>query len=243
VTNAVSCPRASSAAASFGVATEQDVSDRDKSNHDASKRLRAAAFKMPPHGPGLRVGLFGGSFNPPHSAHRAASLYALKRLRLDHIWWLVTPGNPLKENRGLPPIEQRLAAASLVARHPRIRVTGIDATLNTRYTADTIAALVRRCPGTRFIWIMGADNLPAFHRWRNWRDIVTRLPIAVVDRASSDLRINAGLSFQALAFARIHEFEATGLADHAPPAWVYLHGLKLPLSSTALRAKLRQRAG
>jgi nicotinate-nucleotide adenylyltransferase len=196
---------------------------------------------LPPHSAGLRVGLFGGSFNPPHAAHRAASLFALKRLQLDAVWWLVTPGNPLKDTRALPPIEERLAASERAARHPRIRVTGIEATLGTRYTADTIAKLTSRCPEVRFVWIMGADNLRAFHHWRNWRDIAARVPIAVVDRGTADVRANLGLAFHALGWARISEAEATALATRKPPAWVFLHGLKLPLSSTALRAKMQQR--
>ena len=115
---------------------------------------------------GLRVGLLGGSFNPPHAAHRALSLFALKRLQLDRVWWLVSPGNPLKDTRALPALDARLAAARAIAAHPAIDVTGIEAALNTRYTVDTIAALRRRYPNVQFVWLMGADNLSQFHRWR-----------------------------------------------------------------------------
>jgi nicotinate-nucleotide adenylyltransferase len=167
----------------------------------------------------------------------------MKRLKLDHVWWLVTPGNPLKDTRALPPLEQRLEAARRVARHPRIHVTGIEAELGTRFTCDTLAALRRRCPGVRFVWIMGADNLPEFHRWQNWRAIVRMVPIAVVDRAGGGLRAAAGIAAQAFAPARIPEAAAATLASLNPPAWVYLHGLKSPLSSTALRRKIGQRAG
>jgi nicotinate-nucleotide adenylyltransferase len=198
---------------------------------------------LPPHAPGLRIGLFGGSFNPPHVAHRAASLLALKRLRLDAIWWLVTPGNPLKDVRDLPPLETRLAAARRLARHPRIHVTGIEAALGTRYTCDTLRELLRRCPGVHFVWVMGADNLPEFHRWRGWRTIARIVPIAVVDRGGGSLDAVAGIAPQALAGARIPESAGATLATQRPPAWVYLHGLKSPLSSTELRQKIRRKAG
>jgi nicotinate-nucleotide adenylyltransferase len=191
----------------------------------------------------LRIGLFGGSFNPPHAAHRAASLLAIKRLQLDHVWWLVTPGNPLKDVRGLPPLDARIDAARRVAGHPRIHITGIEAALGTRYTRDTLAKLIHRYPGVRFVWIMGADNLPAFHRWRNWRAIARMVPIAVVDRADDGLNAVAGIAPQAFAAARIPESEAGILASLQPPAWVYLHGLKSPISSTDLRQKIDSDAG
>jgi nicotinate-nucleotide adenylyltransferase len=197
---------------------------------------------LPPHSPGLRIGLFGGSFNPPHAAHRAASLLAMKRLQLDHVWWLVTPGNPLKDGHALAPIDARIDAARRLARHPRIHVTGIEASLRTRFTSDTLTELCRRCPGVRFVWIMGADNLSQFHRWRNWRAITRAVPIAVVDRGANGLDALAGIAPQALGAARIPEFAAAGLAERQPPAWVYLHGLKSPLSSTGLRQKEQARA-
>ena len=118
---------------------------------------------------GLRIGLLGGSFNPAHAAHRAVSLLALKRLALDRVWWLVSPGNPLKDTSALPPLADRIAAARRVAADPRIDVTGIEAALGTRYTIDTIHRLRTRCPRVRFVWLMGADNLAQFHRWRDWR--------------------------------------------------------------------------
>ena len=140
------------------------------------------AVRLPLHAPGLRVGLFGGSFNPPHEAHRAASLFAMRRLGLDRVWWLVTPGNPLKDTDGLPPLEQRLAAARALANHPRIDVTDLEARLRTRYSVDTLRMLKRRYPLVRFVWLMGADNLVNFHRWKDWRAIAALVPIAVVDR-------------------------------------------------------------
>ena len=121
--------------------------------------------RLPPHSRGQRIGLLGGTFNPPHQAHLLVSLTALKRLKLDAVWWLVTPGNPLKNNEALPPLERRITACRKLAGHPRILVTGVERELGTHYTANTIAALKRRAPGVRFVWLMGADNLAQFHRW------------------------------------------------------------------------------
>jgi nicotinate-nucleotide adenylyltransferase len=187
----------------------------------------------------MRIGLFGGTFDPPHAAHVGASLLALKRLQLDRVWWLVTPGNPLKDTRGLAPLAQRIAAAEHLIRHPRIDVTGLEAVINSRYTFQTISYLLRRCPGVRFVWIMGADNLRSFYRWQNWRRIAALVPLAVIDRLGSSLYATGGRAAQALDRYRVPEALAPRLADLAPPAWAYLHGLKSPLSSTALRAARR----
>ena len=197
---------------------------------------------LPPHAPGMRIGLFGGTFDPPHMAHLGASLLALKRLKLDRVWWLVTPGNPLKNTRGLAPLAQRIAAARALTNHPRIDVTGLEAVINTRYTYDTILWLLARCPRVRFVWIMGADNLRSFHRWQNWRGIAKLVPIVVVDRLGPSLYASASPAGQALSRARIPEHDAVTLPDRKAPAWAFLHGLKSPLSSTALRA-LRGQGG
>lgn len=194
-------------------------------------------IRLPPHAPGLRIGLYGGSFNPPHAGHRHVTLLALRRLRLDRIWWIVTPGNPLKSHGGLPATEARVAAASALARHPRLAVTGFEAKLGARYTVDTLAYLVRRCPGVRFVWIMGADNLANFDRWRGWRAIARLMPICVVDRPGWTLRAISSRAATALAPARRDESDGVLLAGLTPPAWVFLHGPRSALSSTALRTK------
>jgi nicotinate-nucleotide adenylyltransferase len=191
---------------------------------------------LPPHAPGLKIGLFGGTFDPPHQAHLAACLLAMKRLRLDFVWWLVTPGNPLKDTRHLASLPSRLAAVRAMARHPRIRVSGLEAEIGTRYTYDTIAYVRARCQGVHFVWIMGADNLRNFHRWQRWREIAQLVPLAIVDRVGPSLYANASLAAQAMVSARIPERCALSLPYCRPPAWVFLHGLKSPLSSTALRA-------
>jgi len=197
-------------------------------------------IRLPPYAPGLKIGLFGGTFDPPHAAHRAACLLALQRLELDRVWWLVTPGNPLKDTGGLAPLAERIAAARKLADDPRIVVTGVEAQMRTRYTHDTVRTLTARCRGVRFVWIMGADNLRSFHRWQKWRGIAALVPIAVVDRLGPSLYATAGTAGQALARFRIRESAARSLPLRRPPAWVFLHGLKSPLSSTALRA-LRKR--
>jgi nicotinate-nucleotide adenylyltransferase len=188
----------------------------------------------------MRIGLFGGTFDPPHRAHLDAALLALRRLRLDRVWWLVTPGNPLKDTNGLAPLEARIAAARELTHHPRIDVTGIEATINTRYTYDTIRWLRTRCPGVNFVWIMGADNLRHFHRWQRWRDIASMVPIVVVDRLGPSLYASASAAGAALSRFRIPDGDVAALPGRRPPAWSFLHGLKSPLSSTALRAARRK---
>jgi len=184
---------------------------------------------------GMRVGLLGGSFNPPHAAHRAISLFALKRLKLDRVWWLVTPGNPLKDHDGLRNLDARAEAARKMAGDPRIDVSCLESVIRTRYTVDTISYLRRRASGLRFVWIMGADNLAQFHRWQNWRRIASEVPIAVIDRPPQSFRALAAPAAQALARYRLPENQAARLADQRAPAWVFLTGMKLNLSSTGLR--------
>ncbi|MCB1491048.1 MAG: nicotinate-nucleotide adenylyltransferase [Rhodobiaceae bacterium] len=187
----------------------------------------------------MRIGLLGGSFNPAHAGHRHISLLAQARLRLDVVWWLVTPGNPLKDHAELAAMERRLANAQAVAGHPRIRVTGYEAAIGTTYTADTLEKLTAQCPSVRFVWLMGADNLATFHHWDRWRDIARTIPFAVLDRPGATLRALSAPAAQALARFRIPEFEAETLPDRAPPAWVFLFGPRSPESSTRLRQLAR----
>jgi nicotinate-nucleotide adenylyltransferase len=183
----------------------------------------------------MRIGLLGGSFNPPHAAHRAISRFAIKRLNLDRVWWLVTPGNPLKDAGALHDLDARADAARKMADDPRIDVSCLESVIGTRYTADTIIYLRRRCAGLRFVWIMGADNLAQFHRWQNWRRIAAEVPIAVIDRPPQSFRALAAPAAQALARYRVPEKDAGRLANLRAPAWVFLTGMKSSLSSTGLR--------
>jgi len=202
---------------------------------EASVAQQSVAQALPFHSDGMRIGLLGGSFNPPHRAHRAISLFAIKRLRLDRVWWLVTPGNPLKDQDTLRDLEARTEAARRVADDPCIDVSCLESVIGTRYTVDTIKYLRRRASGLRFVWIMGADNLAQFHRWQNWQRIATLVPIAVIDRPPQSFRALTAPAAQALARYRLPENEARRLADHRAPAWVFLTGLKMNLSSTGLR--------
>jgi nicotinate-nucleotide adenylyltransferase len=183
----------------------------------------------------MRIGLLGGSFNPPHAAHRAISRFALTRLQLDRVWWLVTPGNPLKDSNGLRDLAQRADAARKLADDPRIDVSCLESVIGTRYTVDTITYLRRRCHDLRFVWIMGADNLAQFHRWEDWRRIAEQVPLAVIDRPPQGFRALAAPAAQALQRYRIAEDRAGTLAGRRAPAWVFLTGMKSALSSTGLR--------
>lgn len=204
---------------------------------------RLSRFRLEPSGlarlplatPGMRIGLYGGSFNPAHAGHRHVSLMALKRLRLDRLWWIVTPGNPLKDTGELASTAMRVAQARDIADDPRIDVTAFEDEIGARYTVDTLAYLKRRFPGVNFVWIMGADNLAGFHRWRGWRRIARMMPVAVVDRPGWTLKATRSRTATAFSGRRIREDRAPTLADLKPPAWVFLHGPRSHLSSTMLR--------
>ncbi|MGD9501101.1 MAG: nicotinate-nucleotide adenylyltransferase [Methyloceanibacter sp.] len=198
-----------------------------------AKQTRADA-RPPLALPGMRIGLLGGSFNPPHEAHRGISLEALKRLKLDRVWWLVAPANPLKDPSSLPSLETRIEAARKIARHPRIDITGFSG--GSIYTSDLLDALQRRYPDVNFVWLMGADNLPAFHLWRDFEDIFARLPVAVFDRPGYRLKALASRAAQLFGGFRVDESDAGGLADLMPPAWTLITHPLSRLSSTALRA-------
>lgn len=195
------------------------------------------SLALPPSRPGLRVGLYGGSFNPAHAGHRHVALAALRRLGLDRVWWLVTPGNPLKDGGDLEGLRGRLAGAARMAAHPRIAVTGFEAAIGARYTVETLRWLKVRRPGVRFVWIMGADSLAGLHRWRGWAEIMRLVPVAVIDRPGFTLKAPRGRAAARFAAARLDERAAATLVDRAPPAWVLLHGPRSTLSSTAVRTR------
>ena len=194
-------------------------------------------MRMPHTEPGQRIGLFGGSFNPPHEGHLHVSEKASRRLELDQIWWMVTPGNPLKDHGILAPLENRLALCEELARHPNMKITAFEANLPTSYTANTLKYVTSRNPGVNFVWVMGADNLGQFHRWERWRDIASLMPIAVIDRPGATMSLHSAKSAIALRRHRVDENDAPALAMMRPPAWTFLHGPRNSLSSTALRER------
>ena len=184
---------------------------------------------------GQRIGLLGGSFDPPHAGHRHITLEALRRFGLDRVWWLVSPGNPLKR-QGPAPLDRRIAAARDLMRHPRVTVTGIETALGTRYTAETLAALSRLYPGVRFTWLMGADNLAQFHLWQDWETIMARWPVGVLARPGQ--RISARMSKAARVWRahRIPGRAARLLPAAEAPAWCFVNMPMSDLSSTEIRA-------
>lgn len=184
---------------------------------------------------GMRVGLLGGSFDPAHGGHVHITRWARRAFRLDRVWWLLSPGNPLKRDAPAE-LARRLAAARAAMRDPRVVVSDLEARLGTRLTADTLAVLAARYPGVRFVWLMGADNLATFHRWERWEEIMERVPVGVLARPGEQLR--AGLSPAARRFARwrLAPGQAASLALRAPPCWTLLNGPMLDQSSSELRA-------
>jgi nicotinate-nucleotide adenylyltransferase len=208
---------------------------RDESRKDGAS-LREVT-RLPMAAPHMRIGLLGGSFNPAHGAHLEISLTALKRLGLDQVWWLVSPGNPLKDASNLLSLKKRVAGAQEVASHPRIEATGFAGEKGSAYTIDLLTELKRRFPGVAFVWLMGADNLADFHRWRAWEEIFALMPIAVFDRPGFRLRARASKAAQRFSAYHVDESDAPGLAWLVPPAWTILSHPLLRLSSTELRAK------
>ena len=187
---------------------------------------------------GLRIGLMGGSFNPAHEGHCLIASLALKRLRLDRIWWLVSPQNPLKPTQGMAPLPERLASARQIARHPKIDVTTLESDLSTVYTADTVRMLRKRFPRVRFVWIMGADNLLQISSWRSWPSIFRRVNVAVFDRPSYSLKALSSRAAGRFARFRLPEHRGRAVTRLRPPAWVFLHTMQDPVSATKLRARI-----
>jgi nicotinate-nucleotide adenylyltransferase len=184
---------------------------------------------------GRRVGLLGGSFNPAHEGHLHISEAAIAQLRLDEVWWLVSPQNPLKATEGMADLPTRLSEARAVARRPDIHVTDIEARLDTRYTVDTMRALRRHCPGTRFVWLMGADNLEQMPKWRNWTAIFEAAPVAVFARSTYSLRALAGKVAHRFGRYRVRERGFSQLARRKTPAWAFLHIKLHPATATEIR--------
>lgn len=185
---------------------------------------------------GQSIGLLGGSFDPAHSGHVHVTTEALKRFGLDRVWWLVSPGNPLKAH-GPAPLADRLSRAQAIMRHPRAEVTDIEARLGTRYTAETLRELRKRYPGVRFVWLMGADNLAQFHKWQDWRQIIEGVPIGVLARPGD--RISARMSPAAKIYApyRISGSASHLLAQAEAPAWCFVNVPMIDMSSSAIRAR------
>ena len=200
---------------------------------------RTPSWHLEPGARNLTIGLLGGSFNPAHAGHLHISLEAMKRLGLHEIWWLVSPQNPLKAASELADYATRLASAQSVAgAHPRIRVLDVEARAGLYYTVDTVRYLTRRHPKTQFVWLMGADNLAGFHRWRRWREIASRVAIAVLDRAPFSLSALHQRFAASHAHARLPAAEARLLARSPAPAWTYLAIPRHPLSASQLRKTL-----
>lgn len=189
-----------------------------------------------------KIGLLGGSFNPAHAGHLHISLEALKRLKLDEIWWLVSPQNPLKKASDLEAYDVRFESAKGLALHPRIRVCDLEAKHGLFYTVDTIRFLQARHRDHQFVWLMGADNLAGFHRWRSWREIALAVPIAVLDRAPYGIRALHARFATLYAKRRVSALAASTLANAATPRWAYLTIPRHPLSASYLRKTLGKKA-
>lgn len=198
--------------------------------------ILAMRSRLPYAAPGQVVGLFGGSFDPPHEGHVHLTREALKRFGLDRVWWLVSPGNPLK-SRGPAALERRLAAARALMQHPKVRVTDLEAQLGTRYTAQTLARLQRLYPRVRFVWLMGADNLAQLHHWQDWQDIAAAVPLGVIARPGKRLGARRSRAAVVLRKSRLKGRKALGLGHAMPPAWAYVNVPLHKASSTAIRAR------
>jgi len=190
-------------------------------------------YPYPTTADGQRIGLLGGSFDPPHLGHVHITKQALRRFGLDRVWWLVSPGNPLKEDAPAS-LERRMEASRKIMQHPRVEISDIEAQLGTRYTADTLQALQQLYPRVKFTWLMGADNLAEFHKWQEWRWIAENFRIGVMARPGEQL--GAGLSPMARLFER-YRVPAGVLAGTKAPAWALITGPMRDISSTELRHK------
>ncbi|MDE9450549.1 nicotinate-nucleotide adenylyltransferase [Aliiroseovarius sp. Z3] len=193
-------------------------------------------YELPYARPGQVVGLLGGSFDPAHRGHAHITREALKRFGLDRVWWLVTPGNPLKAN-GPAPIASRLGRARVVMQHPRVEVTDIESHTQTRYTAETLQALQHLYPGVRFVWLMGADNLATFHRWDRWEWIMANVPIGVIARPGERVAARTSPAAKRFEHAKIPGRMARRLATADAPAWSLINVPMVDISSSQIRAR------
>lgn len=191
--------------------------------------------------PGQTIGLLGGSFNPPHEGHALISRIAHRRLGLDRVWWLVTPGNPLKDKSELASLESRLDAAQALAPKGIVTVTGLEAGLPTTFTAATLTHLLARHPGVRFVWLMGADNLAQIHRWKSWQRIFARVPVVVVNRPGWHMRAVASPAARRYENNRVPENRCREILAGPLPAWTLLTGPLSGLSSSAIRRAHKSR--
>ena len=200
-----------------------------------AENLDRRYLRMPHSERGMIIGLFGGSFNPPHQGHALVAEIAIKRLGLDQLWWMVTPGNPLKSRNLLAPLAARIAESERIATDPRIKVTAFEQAFGVSYTANTLARVKARNPHVHFIWIMGADSLQTFDKWQKWQEIARTFPIAVIDRPGATLSYLSSKMTRTFDFARIDEDDARVLWKKPAPAWTFIHGPRSGLSSTAIR--------
>ncbi|MEZ5715231.1 MAG: nicotinate-nucleotide adenylyltransferase [Paracoccaceae bacterium] len=192
--------------------------------------------RLPYAPPGRVVGLLGGSFDPAHAGHVHISREALKRFALDELWWLVSPGNPLKRH-GPAPLEARMARAREVMAHPRVKISDFEARAGTRFTAETLKALMRARPGVRFVWLMGADNLSQFDRWQDWRWIMEHVPIGVMARPGQRTAARHARAAEIYGFARLSGRQSRLLAQGPAPRWCFVNLPMVDISSSEIRAR------
>lgn len=191
---------------------------------------------MPGRRPSLKIGLLGGSFDPPHAGHVHITREALKRFQLDQVWWLVSPGNPLKSN-GPAPLQARMEAARELIDHPRVRISDFETRVGTRHTADTLAALQAHYRADRFVWLMGADNLASFHLWYRWQWIMEHVPVGVLARPGDRISARTSPAANRYAAYRLRGREAGLLARSEAPAWCFINLPMIKVSSSAIRER------
>lgn len=191
-------------------------------------------LRLPPARPGGVIGLLGGSFDPPHAGHVHITREALKRFGLDSIWWLVSPGNPLKSH-GPAPLERRMQAARAIMQHPRVHISDVEAQIGARYTAHTLAVLRAERPDVHFVWLMGADNMAQFHLWQDWRQIMETVPVGILARPGARLAARASVAARIYENARVPQDQARILGRLQAPAWCFANVPMIAMSSTRLR--------